>query len=163
MKVSFSIFIFLALFLVGCASGDIKSSSGTDYQPKEQVFSNYSYESIWRAVQISLSHYPIKVNNMDAGVIETDNISGSIVWTPAHRDSKLNSGLRYTIKVNVIKGRVKNKPVIKVTVHKSVKEQKDFFARSEDLPTDGLEEDTLLYRIKRELKIERAIERSNDN
>ena len=66
---------FLALSLIltsGC--GFMQTQSPKEpLGPKEKVYFG-KYDRVWRATQLALASYPIKVNNMDLGIIETDII-----------------------------------------------------------------------------------------
>ena len=52
---------------------------------------------------------------------------------------------------------LERKAATKVTLTKDVTLQSDFFSDPKFLPSDGLEEKTILYRIGREIQIERAL------
>jgi hypothetical protein len=47
-----------------------------------------------------------------------------------------------------------------VSIEKRISLEKNFFAEGKRLPSDGLEEEGLLYRIDRELTIERALDKA---
>lgn len=145
---------------VGLFSGCVSSPSSSvvkSYSPKERVYFR-PYDEVWRATQLAFSHYPIKMNNMDLGIIETDFVKGDQIWSPPHKREKNYTGLKYTITARIIAGKSKKRKGTKVSIFKKVEKQRDFFAKVEKLPSDGLEEMSLLYRIGRELKIERALQ-----
>lgn len=148
-------------FTIQCVSSRSIETVSPSFKPKEELYL-YNYDKVWRATQISLSMYPIKINNIDTGHIQTQFISTDDIWKPAHpRANKKKATSKYLLKVNVIRGKAKGKKVVKVTILKQSSEQNDFFSESQSQPSDGIEEDMLLYRIKRELLIERALEKAN--
>ena len=109
-------------------------------------------------MQKTLARYPIKVNNVDAGIIETDDIKGLKVWSPPHKPKVRQPGLRYHFKIALIKGERNGKDATEVTIEKFLRINKNFFANEKRLPSDGLEEEGLHYRIQRELTIEKALD-----
>lgn len=114
-----------------------------------------SFEETWRAVQQSIITYPLKANNMDIGQIQTSTIRGSNQFNPPHiENSKSANGHRYTITINVLKLSSKK---TKVSIIKESMVYRDFISDPEDKSTDGLEEMILLYRIGREIEIEKML------
>ena len=156
--------LFSLSFLCGCAlfekdTGVIKIHGLTD--PPYQRLYDASYEQVWRAVQISLSHYPIAINNMDSGILETDFIRMDRGWLAPEQPPVPPGGQRYKINVQVARGASSEfgKEVIRVRVTKNVVTQRDFFSSLTELPSDGLEEHIILYRIQREVEIDKALEK----
>lgn len=118
------------------------------------------YDKVWRATQKALINYPIRLNNIDTGLIETDVIRGLNVWTPPHDPNDKEPGLRYFMKISLIRGDVRGKESVEVSIEKVKTIEKNFFAKEERLPSDGLEEAALLYRIERELQLERSLDKA---
>ena len=56
-----------------------------------------------------------------------------------------------------VRGAFENRAATKVTIVKESNLQPDFFSDPRALPSDGLEEKAILYRIRREIEIERAL------
>ncbi len=147
-----------ALFftLWGCS---LSSTKKTPQRKQHTIYLNSKFEHVWRAAQISLSKYPLATNNLDKGLLKTQMISSYDIWKPAHVSVNNYGGKSYTIKIKILRGRYNGKKITKVIVKKSLQRRKDFFSGEESLMSDGLEEQKILYRIKRELIIERIIER----
>lgn len=146
-----------------CALFEQKAGPKPIHGPQERVFVG-SFDDVWRATQLALqspTSYPLRVNNMDTGVIETETIKGSLVWVAPHRQEIPGGGLSYRIIVRVIKGNVSERQAFKVAVQKAAQMQRDFFSEAETVASDGLEEKVILYRIERELQIDRALKRAN--
>ena len=127
--------------------------------PHIQVY-EYSYDDVWRAVQKALANYPIQLNNIDQGIIETDILKGDQVWQPPYAKGKQKISPRYTIKVKVAKGQVQGEESTRVTLLKKQSVTKDFFSGDVELASDGLEEKAILYRIEREIKLERSLRKA---
>lgn len=118
-----------------------------------------SFESLWRAAQLAL-RYPISVNNMDEGIIETDWISGGDGFFPAHITPR-NINYRYRLRLLFAKGKTQGRSSIRVTIVKDLEIPKGFFTDSKPLESDGIEEVILFYRIERELTIDEAIKKES--
>ncbi|MCB0362431.1 MAG: hypothetical protein KDD35_06905 [Bdellovibrionales bacterium] len=162
MQLIFSFFPFVWIFPIisGCALFADNKEPPPSFGPREQVY-YAEFDQVWRATQIALSKYPIKINNLDLGILETDTVKGYKAWMPPHKSSA-SGGLSYNINVRVVKGGVENRPAVRVTIIKEIELKRDFFAEVQRLPSDGLEERSLLYRIGRELQIDRALKKAQD-
>lgn len=147
------ILIFMGFISFGCASAP--NTIPERKISNSEVF-RYSYDQVWRATQVALQAYPIKVNNSEKGVIHTEFIHDGDIWI--HPITSPKSSVRYQLKIRAIKGIIKSKPAIKVAIDKTVRKHKNFIeGSSEESSTDYLEEAVLLYRIKRELIIDHAL------
>ena len=117
------------------------------------------FESVWRAAQLTIK-YPVAVNNIDVGVLETDWIRAEEGFQSPDSETK-NAGVRYKLVLTMVKGNSNGKPMARVTLKKMIERRRDFFSDGEGLVSDGVEEANLLYRIERELVIEEAIKKAN--
>ena len=150
--------VILFSLVSGCTLLSGNREPPPEFKPREQIY-YASFDQVWRATQLALQKYPIRVNNMDLGVLETDNIKGYKVWMPPHRKSS-SGGLSYKLNVRVVRGAVEGRGSVRVTVMKDLEKKRDFFAATQKLPSDGLEEKSILYRIRRELLIDKALQRA---
>ena len=141
--------------LLGCAGPRKPKFQG----PASQVYIS-DYDLTWRAAQKAMLDYPLKINNIDAGVIETDLIKGEELWKPPFKAKRRNPGLRYNIKLVATEGKRNGKAATRVRVYKKTTLEKDFFSGKKDIGSDGFEEQSILYRIEREIEIEKALERA---
>lgn len=158
--------VFLLQGIIGCATLFSDFPESSEYEKKQvktkQKLFAASFDETWRAVQLALVSYPIRTNNMDQGVIETDNIPSYRGWSPPHRKVKKSGGLSYRLIVRIIKGHYdENKKVTKVIIQKKIQLKRSFFSEEQELESDGLEETTLLYRIKRELELTKILNKAN--
>lgn len=144
----------LPLFtLIGClSSAPKKEPISTEKEYKA------TYEATWRAVQQTIISYPLKTNNMDVGQIQTASIRGSNLFKVPFKEEAAAGGHRYSLSINVIKAGPKR---TRVSIVKDGSLYRDFISDPEEKTTDGLEEMVLLYRIGRELDIERAVTSSS--
>lgn len=149
--------LFSIILLNSCVGIQENEQIETRFGPREQIF--YSdFPSVWRATQLALASYPIRVNNMDLGILDSEEIKGFRAWTPPHQKKK-TGGFTYNLNVRVVKGSIEGKDATKVSIVKNIEVQKDFFSNSKKLPSDGLEEQTILYRIGREIQIDKGIQK----
>lgn len=159
--------IFLATWLIssfatGCALFRENKGPPPTFASQERAFFA-PYDSVWRATQLALQYYPIRVNNMDTGTLETDTIRGYKAWTPPHNPNQASGGYSYYLSIRLIKGNVNGSDATKVNIMKHATLSADFFTDPQKLPSDTLEEKVLLYRIGRELQIDKLLEKAQKN
>ncbi|HMN67968.1 MAG TPA: hypothetical protein PKC28_05460 [Bdellovibrionales bacterium] len=145
--------------VTACALFEERKGPESFYGPREQVF-YAGFEETWRAVNLVLQPYPLRVSNMDQGVLETDNIRGFRIWGPPHKGDVATNGETYRLTVRVVRGALERRAATKVIIVKDAQLARDFFSDPKAMPSDGLEEKTVLYRIGREIQIERALARA---
>lgn len=110
---------------------------------------------VWRAAKLTLK-YPLVVDNEDAGVLETEYIKAADGWV-APGELPTTAGVRYKIIMQFVKGRVDGRESTRVTLNKKMEILKDFFSEPEPLPSDGLEEKVILYRMNREIIVSETL------
>ncbi|MCC6278319.1 MAG: hypothetical protein IT289_10440 [Oligoflexia bacterium] len=143
----------ILLLATGCVGNPIEDPPIKE--PESRIYFD-SYEQVWRAVQLALRKYPVRINNIDLGVLETDYIKGDKLFSDP-KDGRPRPGLKYKINMRVVRGRVEGRAAVNVTVLKTSEIQPDFFSSTQQIPSDGLEERALLYRIGRFLDIDRML------
>lgn len=148
--------VLLCLNISACALFEERNAPPKYYGPREQVFFA-GFEEVWRAVNLVLQPYPLRISNMDLGTLETDMIRGYKVWSPPYKSDVAATGESYHLVIHVIKGALEKRAATKVTIVKDIALQVDFFSDPKNVPSDGLEEKAILYRIGREIQIERAL------
>lgn len=153
-----SLLLFCFLF-TACADKPIIPHKSVIAQASQQRVYYYPYDSVWRATQLALK-YPIAVNNMDNGVIETDNVRAIDGFQSPIADKDPSSGIQYKITITLAKGRYDGREAVRLNIRKKIERRRDFFSDAEELDSDGLEEQVLFYRIERELIIEDALKRA---
>ncbi len=127
-------------------------------QSRQKIFLS-AYDDVWRAAHTALK-YPIANENQDTGIIETDFIRAQDGFLAPEQPIP-SSGLRYKIVMYFAKGKTQGRESVRVTIDKKVEKLRDFFAGSETLTSDGLEERLLFYRIERELLIVKGLRKAN--
>lgn len=129
--------------------------------PTEKIFQE-DLPKVWGAIQFAMSKYPVKLNDQETGVFETQYVRGEKAWNSPGQEEPIAGGQRYKISIRAIKGKPDGKsdaktPTTKVIIQKRAEVQRDFFTEFEKLASDGQEEMALMYRIERELEIASAL------
>jgi hypothetical protein len=122
---------------------------------KQKVFYS-SYENVWRALH-QVIRYPIAAENQDTGIIETEFIKAIDGFLAPDVTKAPSPGLRYKLIFTVARGKFNNRDATRVTLDKRIEILRDFFSEPETMPSDGLEEKVIFYRIDRELTVSEAI------
>lgn len=149
MKMRYYYTLYLGFsFLISACSTTEKTQN--DYS---RTF-NVPYETVWRATQQAMLNYPMNINNMDTGTLQTLYITGKHRYQAPHLEQDfLPSGYQYRININLVQG----EKATRVVISKEVRLQKDFFSEPVDMISDGFEEKSLVYRIRREIQIENLL------
>ena len=109
---------------------------------------------------MALTKYPMKINDVDACIFETAYIRGDKAWVSPSVETESSGGQRYKLTIKIIKGKnASGEPATKVTILKRAEIQRDFFSEFQKQPSDGLEEKSMMYRIERELAVEKALKK----
>ncbi len=150
------LFFTIALSLFASCSSKPKNPGVIEYARTFKA----PYETVWRATQQALLNYPMNINNMDTGQLQTLYITGKHRYQAPHLEKTvLPSGYQYRLNINILRG----KRSARVILAKEVRLQKNFFAEPQELTTDGFEEKALLYRIKREVLIEKLLKKKMES
>jgi hypothetical protein len=150
--------LFLAGIISSCQAKPYGGTGRKSAQAIQQKVFYVSYDNVWRAAQLALK-YPIAVNNMDLGVLETDFIKADEGFILPGNEKLPMAGFRYKITLNIAKGRAEGRDSVRVTINKQIEKKKNFFSDPELLTSDGLEEKVLFYRIDRELIIDEGLKK----
>lgn len=116
------------------------------------------FSTAWTAAleAVSSGRDVIRVNNREAGVIETNWInnteSRNFLDVFANEDFFLQ--MRYKLQVQVREGKKNEEPAVMVRVQKQQQRQTTFLGGWQDIESDGIEESVYLYRIGRLIAIQ---------
>ena len=106
---------------------------------------------------LALEDYPIEMENNETGRLKTESIQTGTIWKLPFKRKAGADESKYIIHIKLIKGRIDSVPVVKALVLKKIFVQKGFMSVPERQASDGMEERAILYRIFREISIEKAI------
>jgi hypothetical protein len=148
-----------ASIVVGCASAPVEEGHEPSFRAREEVFAA-DYNRVWKALQIALALYPVARNDMDEGIIETKSIEQDAIWKSPHPIDDNERSSKYRLTARAFPGSLNGKPVVRVAIKKDIRYKTNFIDSSKALPSSGLEEEVLLYRVQRELEIDLAAEQA---
>lgn len=114
---------------------------------------SFTKQEVWRASLIALSSYPLEASNFDQGSIKTKVLIEEQSWKPIFRSP--NSDYIYTIDLNIFDSDYG----VRVSIDKELRRKANFNRNEQIVKTEKVEEDLILYRIQRELIIDRIIKK----
>jgi len=136
--------------LSGCASYEKFRQVTEELEMPSKIF-RADFNQTWQAVIEVMKKYDIAQRNQEAGYIKTrwmDNTM-EVNFTDSFGSSDAVKAARFKLVVNVVKGFRSSSEVAKVTIYKRQLVEQDFLQGWKEIPTDGIMEQTLLYRIER--------------
>ena len=144
------VFLYLWLFL------SLSCTTTSNNSPTHTAVFNASYDIVWQAALLALKTYPIKSENLEAGQIETQVIRGYTSWTPPAGFIRNLKNRYYKIKIFLEKGAISRKEnAVKIHLIKEEFINKDFIQQNIPVTSNGLEEEIILYRIHREILLQK--------
>jgi len=105
---------------------------------------------------LAMEFYAIEEEDKEKGYLRTEVIK-TPVWSPPFEEQQKNMSMSYVIYIQLIKGTSGFDPVVQVRVLKKIFVQEGFINEPRQIPSNGLEEKVILYRIMREVNIDRYI------
>lgn len=136
--------------------GTLTISPEAQAKPYVKVF-RAKYSSVWKGTLIALSKYPLEKNDKPSGEISTTMIESDQVYKPYNRTLKNNE--QYKLHISLEKRKLKGQKVVVVKIEKKPMLKGDFMTADREIESDGIEESVLLYRIAREISIDRSVEK----
>jgi hypothetical protein len=158
------------LILLFCCSGILTGCSLFERQPEsaDKIIQKASrqkifyapYDLVWKAAHLSISR-TIASENQDFGVIETDYIKAVDGWLPPDKTKPEFKSARYKLIFTFAKGKKSDgREPVRLTIEKKIEVYRDFVSEKQIVPSDGLEEMVLFYRIEREIIIANALKKN---
>ena len=150
--------LILLLCLTSCATRPKSHSS-----PIDALYGEYkaSYDSVWNATSKAVSKYKITFSNKDAGIIQTDFLTG-ISKTEFYYSGgeKFQKEIKWKLQLKLIPTTTpQGTSLIKVRVSKEMYISPGFLEDWRPTQTDYLTEKALLYRIGRIITLDSKIEK----
>ncbi len=124
------------------------SCTHTEKQGANQLF-HAPRDEVWEVLVAVLKSYPLKTIDEQKGYIETEILGADLFWRAPHQKRLDLSGYSSVITVTLDY----EKPVTRVFIYKKVYKQRGFISSKEEVPSDLMEENILLYRVARELNV----------
>lgn len=154
----FAIFISLITSFSGCGSYDQFRHITEEFEVPTKIY-KVEYNQAWQAVSDIMKKYNLEVKSQQSGLIKTrwEDNTLEINFSDSFGSSDSIKGAKFKLVVNVIKGFRGTREVTKVTVFKRQLIEQDFLQGWKVVPSDGILEKTILYRIDRILRIEQKL------
>lgn len=125
---------------------------------KQKIFFA-SYDLVWKAAHSAIK-YTIANENQDYGVIETDFIKAVDGWLPPDQTKPQYKSARYKLTFSFAKGNTGGRESTRITIEKKIEVFRDFISETQIVQSDGLEEQSIFYRIEREIVIANALKKA---
>lgn len=124
--------------------------------PTEIIEGNYP--AVWQAA-LKVLNFPMIIKDEDTGIIKTDWVDNTreVNFSDSFGSSDAIKGARYKLIVNLVAGNMGNKEFTKIRILRRQFIEHDFLQGWKEIPTDGILEKTLLYRIKRLVQIDTTL------
>jgi hypothetical protein len=134
-----------------------------EFEIPNKVFKN-DYNQAWLAVLQVMKKYNLELTNQEAGVIKTRWIDNTLEvnFADSFGSSDAVKAAKFKLILNVVKGFRSNREVSKITVYRRQMIEQDFLQGWKVIPSDGILEKTILYRIERNLKIAERLKKIED-
>lgn len=153
--------LFLFFVLSGCGLFEPRPESVDkiiEKASRQKIFFA-SYDLVWKAAHSAIK-YTIANENQDYGVIETDFIKAVDGWLPPDQTKPPFKSARYKLTLSFAKGTTNGRNSTRVTIEKKIEIFRDFISETQVMQSDGLEEQSIFYRIEREIVIAQALKKA---
>ncbi len=150
--------IFLGLACANCSSYQQFRYVAEEFEIPNQIFP-FDYNQTWLATVEVAKKYDLELKNQETGIIKTrwvDN-TAEINFSDKFNSSEGIKAAKFKVIINVVKGFRSGKEVSKVSIYRRQMIEKDFLQGWKIVPSDGVIEKTILYRISRQIKIRNKI------
>lgn len=154
------------LSLLSCTSYEQFKYMTEDYEIPSKVF-KANYDLTWAATLEIMKMYPLKSSNLESGVIKTrwkDNTL-EVNFSDSFGGKDAVKAAKFKLIINLVKGFRGTREVTKVTVYKRQLVERDFLQGAKVIPSDGIMEQAILYRIgkiiDRDIKLKKIEEQKN--
>ncbi len=155
MKIS--ILVLILFLLSGCSYEKFRQVTEENDIPSRIYKSDFNQS--WQAVIQVMRKYDIAQQNQEAGFIKTRWIDNTLEvnFADAFGSSDAVKAAKFKMVINVVKGYRNGKEVSKITIYRRQLVEQDFLQGWKEVPTDGIMERTLLYRIERLIAIDNKL------
>ena len=150
IRFKIAVILMLALSSSACVSAYKETVGGETEQVYSRIYFS-DFNTSWQSVLDALKHNRLDVSNREGGFIQTkwtENTEDlNFVESFGGADAYLKA--QYRFRITVAKSFFNGKPTIKIAVQRDQLVQRDVLEGWQPMETDGVEENTLLYRIGR--------------
>ncbi|MAZ47616.1 MAG: hypothetical protein CME65_03585 [Halobacteriovoraceae bacterium] len=142
------ILLILSFLFTSCASYERYRQITEELDIPSKVY-KADFNQTWQAVLQIMKRFDVSYNNQEAGKIKTRWMDNTLQvnFTDSFGSSDAVKAAEFKLLINVAEGFSYGRKVTKVTVFKRQRIERDFLQGWKEIPTDGIQEKTLLYRI----------------
>lgn len=137
-----------SLILTSCASYEKYRQITEELDIPARVY-KADFNQTWQAVLQIMKRFDVSYNNQEAGKIKTRWMDNTLQvnFTDSFGSSDAVKAAEFKLLINVAEGFSFGRKVTKVTIYKRQRIERDFLQGWKEIPTDGIQEKTLLYRL----------------
>ena len=138
----------LLVSLLSCSSYEKYKKITEELEIPSEIYKS-DFNQTWAAVIQVMKRFDISFSNQEAGKIKTRWMDNTlqINFTDSFGSNDAIKSAEFQLLVNVAEGFSYGRKVTKVTIYKRQRIEQDFLQGWKEVPTDGIQEQTLLYRI----------------
>lgn len=142
------IILLASTFLVNCTSYEKYKRITQELEIPARVY-KADFNQTWAAVIQVMKRFDLAYTNQESGKIKTRWMDNTLQvnFTDSFGSSDAVKAAEFLLLVNVAEGFSYGRKVTKVTIYKKQRIEQDFLQGWKEVPTDGIQEKTLLYRI----------------
>jgi len=158
MKMKLNLIILICCIFSSCADYEQFRKITEEVEIPSQVY-KADRNQTWSAVLKVMSKFDTSVVSAESGYIKTNWMDNTLElnFSDSFGSSDKIKAAKYKLVVNVVKGYRMSREVTKVSIYKRQMVEEDFLQGWKEVPTDSILEQTLLYRIDREIAIDNKL------
>ena len=119
---------------------------------------NANKDEVWRALLIALSSYPLEKNDYENGEVATSRIPEGQQWRPMHKEVSTRN--TYSMRFQVFEERNSNTVI---NAEKTLIREGNFLDAEKEIKTKNIELSVILYRVQRELIVDKYVKSAFKN
>lgn len=146
-----------------CGSYEQFKHIAEEFEIPSKVF-KADYNQAWQAVLQIMQKYDLAMKNQEAGVVKTRWMDNTLAlnFSDSFGSSDAVKAAKFKLIINIVKGFRGSREVSKITIFKRQMVEHDFLQGWKVVPSDGISEKSILYRIERVLEIDRKLKLIED-
>lgn len=147
MKKLINFFILFAL-VNSCASYEKYKQITEELEIPSKLY-KADFNQTWQAVLQVMNRFDVSFYSQESGKIKTRWMDNTLQvnFTDSFGSNDKVKAAEFKIQINVSEGFSYGRKVTKVTIYKRQRVENDFLQGWKEVPTDGIQEKTLLYRV----------------
>ena len=140
--------ICLISVVISCTSYEKYKRISEELEIPAKVY-KADFNQTWAAVIQVMKRFDLAYTNQESGKLKTRWMDNTLQvnFTDSFGSSDAVKAAEFLLLVNVAEGFSYGRKVTKVTIYKKQRIEQDFLQGWKEVPTDGIQEKTLLYRI----------------